>query len=120
MKERRNIKELNLLQVEMISMRTNLLEEMDPEERGFSNVWFQLEKRFQSGFMAMVKGGFGVFPLLPHAGAAALVTLGHTGGSGLTAVAEEQQGDVLLPRQDSGDCSFRECPGNYSAWAFVV
>lgn len=30
-----------------------------PEERGFSSVWFQLKERFQSGFMAMVKGGWG-------------------------------------------------------------
>lgn len=103
-------------------MRTNLLKEMGPEERGCSNMWFQLKERFQSGFMAVVKGKGGQGPSLcsPHAGLAALVTLGHTGGSGLTAVAEKQQSNVLLPRQDSGDSSFRECTDNYSAWGFVV
>lgn len=66
------------------------------------------------------EGWIGVFTLLPHAGPAALVTLGYTGGSGLTPVAEKQQGDVLLPRQDSGDSSFGECTDNCSAWGFVV
>lgn len=72
----------------------------------FSSVWFQLKEKFQSGFMAMVKGGWGSSFCCPHAGAAALVTLGHTGGSVLTAVPEEQQSYVLLCRQDSGDSSF--------------
>lgn len=89
-----------------------------PEERGFSSVCFQLKERLQSGFMAMVKGGWGFCS--PHTGPPALVTLGHTGGSGLTAVAEEQQSDVLLSRQDSGHSSFGECSDNYSVWGFVV
>lgn len=96
-------------------MRTNLLEEKGPEERGVSNVWFQLKERFQSGLVAMVKGGWGFSLCSPHAGPAALVTLGHTGGSGWTAVAGEQQSDVLLPRQDSRDSLFRECTDNSSA-----
>lgn len=43
----------------------------------------------------------------PHAGPAALGTLGHFGGSGVTAGAGEQQRDELLSRQDSKDSSFR-------------
>lgn len=38
----------------------------------------------------------------------------------MTAVAEEQQSDVLLPRQDSGDSSFRECTDNHLVWGFVA
>lgn len=109
-----------MAQEEVISTRTNLLRVQrreGPEERRFSCVWFQLKERSQSGFMAMVKGGWGSSLCSPHAG---LVTLGHPGGSGLTAVAEEQQSDVLLPRQDSGNSSFRECIANYPVWGFVA
>lgn len=41
--------------------------------------------------------------------------LGNAGGSGVTAVAGEQQSDVLLSGQDSGDSLCREHTDNYSA-----
>lgn len=64
---------------------------------------FELKEKFQSGFMAMVKGEWGLYsapPMLDQQ------HWSHRDTLLLTAVAEEQQSYVLLCRQDPGDSSF--------------
>lgn len=71
-KERRNVKEQSLAQVEMISMNTKLLEERCPEERGFSHVAL-LAEPCGVQYMAVGRGRWGSSLCYPHAGPVVLV-----------------------------------------------